>query len=124
MSDHDDTSHAAASAAPEASKGWSEQDRRTLIITISGTLAANLATVILVGLAIGLVHWYNDNSSTYALPAILVCAGGGLLLFAGLLVRDQQGVRARVASWLLIVGGSLGLLLAVLVWAGLASGVK
>jgi hypothetical protein len=33
MSDDDRTSHG-ATAAPKAGKGWSEQDRRTLIITI------------------------------------------------------------------------------------------
>ena len=56
MSDHDDTPAAGPPAAPEARKGWSEEDRRMLIITIAGGLAANLGTVILVGGAIALVH--------------------------------------------------------------------
>jgi hypothetical protein len=63
MSDDDDASDVSpvavpevSPAVPEVSKGWSEQDRRTLIITVVGGLAANLGTLIVVGAALALVH--------------------------------------------------------------------
>ena len=63
MTDDTDAPPAAAAAVPEADKGWSEQDSRTLIITICGTLAANLATVILVAAAIAFVRWGRSPAS-------------------------------------------------------------
>jgi hypothetical protein len=57
MNDDDETPPAAPTAAvPQAKTGWSEQDRRTLMITFAGGLAANLAAVFLVGVAIVFVH--------------------------------------------------------------------
>jgi hypothetical protein len=85
MSDDDDTPDAAAVAAPEASKRWSEQDFRILVITIVGGLAANLGTVILVGAALAYVHLGRHHNSSlvlglFALPPVVL---GPLLIGAG-----------------------------------------
>jgi hypothetical protein len=80
MSDDDDTSHAPGATVPAAIKGWSEQDRRTLIITIAGGLAANLGTVILVGAVIALVH-LSKASIGSRLASVLIGLAGGLITF-------------------------------------------
>ena len=80
MCDDDDTPHAPAATVPAASKGWSEQDRRTLIITIAGGLATNLGTVILVGAAIALVHLSNASIGS-RLASVLIGLAGGLITF-------------------------------------------
>ena len=87
MSDDDDASDISpvavpevSPAAPEVGKGWSEQDRRTLIITIGGTLSANVATVVLVGAAIAFVRlgkgpvtaWYLFGTLGFAVAGLLV----------------------------------------------------
>jgi hypothetical protein len=74
MSDDNDTSP----AAPEARSGWSEQDRRALIITIAGTLAANLATVLFVGAALALAHGVKGPVGLRVLVAVMVLAALGL----------------------------------------------
>jgi hypothetical protein len=132
MSDDDDTLDAAAAAAPEPGKGWSEQDRRTLIITVAGGLAANVGTVILVGGAIAFVHLSRGGSVGWRLATALVLAIGGLSMAAvGNALRRgrifgsrRRDLQARFTNWVLVVFGWLWVLEAMLIVVGLAAGVK
>jgi hypothetical protein len=140
MSDDDDAQNAAAAAAPEAGKGWSEQDRRTLVITVVGGLAANVGTVILVGGALAFVHLRRHGSVSWQLAAALEAMVLGLAFVAlGVAVRRGRGfglVRAwppvrRVLvvpspwfGWLLVAMGWVVVLESVLIVVGLAAGVK
>jgi hypothetical protein len=132
MSDDDDTPPA---VAPEARSGWSEQDRRTLIITIAGGLAANIATVILVGGAIALVHTGKAPSGYRLVVALVFVAIGAGLMVIGGVSRRARGARRRSGvaglldpygawGWPLLGLGSVVLLEGVLILTGLAAGVK
>jgi hypothetical protein len=128
MGDDNDTP-AAIAAAPESAKGWSEQDRRNLIITIAGGLAANLGTVILIGLAIAFVHLTkHENKSRFPynwdLPLTLsFCVLGLVMIAASNLIRSH-GRYDRFDRGILLLLGSLMILEALLIWTGLAAGVK
>lgn len=125
MSDDDDTSPAAAVAVPEASKGWSEQDRRTLIITIVGGLAANLGTVILVGAAIALAKLNRTPATTNSgivAGSLIVLITGLTLIVGGTLLRRRLDM--LWSGWFLIAAGCLSGLIGVLTLIGVAAGVK
>jgi hypothetical protein len=132
MSNDDDARNAAVAAAPEAGKGWSEQDRRTLIITVVGGLAANVGTVILVGGAIAFVHLGRGGSGGWRLATALVLTIGGLTMAAvGDALRRgrifgsrRRDLQARFTNRMLVVFGWLWVLEGVLIVVGLAAGVK
>jgi hypothetical protein len=131
MSDDDDTPGGAEGAVPEAGGGWSEQDRRVLIITVVGGLAANVGTVILVGGAIAFVHLRRHGSVSWQLVTALVISIGGLFMIAlgdairrGRVLRPPVDPLTRFNAWFLVVFGSLLVLEAVLIVVGLAAGVK
>jgi hypothetical protein len=50
--DQSEEKHNAAEANPKPKAGWSDADRRMLLITLMGTIAANIGTVLLVAIAI------------------------------------------------------------------------
>jgi uncharacterized membrane protein len=143
MSDDDKTPPAATTTAvPEARSGWSEQDRRTLIITIGGGLAANVGTVILVGVAIAYVHWDRLDKTSIGIRLDAVLSGvltGLVLIVIGRALWRRRAAGSRLGSqaatglagasltWLgwLMLGSGLALVLVVaLVLTGLAAGVK
>ena len=126
MSD-DRTPRAARHSVPEAGREWSEQDRRTLIITIGGTLVGNVATVILVGVAIAFVHLNKGHVSDTLVGTLAVAVVAFFLAAAGnRLRRRAQPVSGQMAGigWLWFVTGLLAALVVVLIWTGLAAGVK
>jgi hypothetical protein len=139
MSEEDATQRAEAVPVPEARSGWSEQDRRTLIITFAGGLAANLATVIPVGAAIALVRLRNYHGSEagevagFLVFGLFIFALGNAArqgrdpLRAGPMRRTDPAdpsVSLRRWGWLMAGLGTLLMLLAVLILTGLAAGVK
>jgi hypothetical protein len=139
MSDDDDAPAAPSAAVPAApaivppvSKGWSEQDRRTLIITIAGTLAANVATVLLVGAALAWVHSGKTQGSQLLVPTLGALVVGPVAIVMGSFSRRRA---RRVGTsflwgepwlngWPVIVLGWLVELVAVMTLIGLAAGVK
>ena len=86
--------------------GWSEQDRRTLIITIVGGLAANLATVILVG---GALAWVRVGKTSGAADSKLLVEALGYMAFCLVMIPFGTPVRFH---------GSAGL------WSGWAGWVN
>ena len=125
MSDDDNTPPAATAVVPEARTGWSEQDRNTLIITIVGTFAANVSTVILLGAGIAILHLYH-RPAWYGLDMLGYAAVGLLAVAFGNFIRRKFGDDnvLRAGGWVVVGAGSLAVLLAMLVLAGLAAGVK
>ena len=108
-----------------------------LIITIAGGLAANLATVIIVGAAIGFVHQYRVQSSVKQLFLVLVFIFvGSLGIVVGSVLRNAARTERHLGGprapelwlprfgWVFIGMGSLLMVEAVLILTGLAAGVK
>jgi hypothetical protein len=132
MSDHDDTPAAGAAGAPEASQGWTDGDRRLLIITFAGGLAANVGLVIIIGAALAFVHYYKNAHHLgmllwYSLAVVVV--GPGIVLTSRYLYykrgwwRDGGTPDPTIQRWALIFS-FLALAEALLVLIGLADGVK
>jgi hypothetical protein len=97
---------------------------------ITPGLARHDATVILVGAAIGLVHWDKGRVSVAFLVGTMAAAigGWGAIVSGIALRRPARGARTR-RGWtalgvLYIVGGVLLVLIALLLWTGVAAGVK
>jgi len=63
---------------------WSAEDRRILVITIAGGLAANLGTVLIVGL--GLAYLHHQRSKGVSAPAVVGAAGILAVISAAVLV--------------------------------------
>ena len=111
-------------ARPNRGRPWSAEDRRLLLITVSGTVAANFITLLFVGLALGLVRGRNsavhDRGSLAFLAALTVVGGAGLPY--GIRRLRRIGVTLETAI-VFIVSGVCGLF-ALLIWVSLAAGIK
>lgn len=117
----------AASAAPAVKTPWSEADRRILLITVAGGLAANLGTVLLIGCAVLLdkllASYPGIATKGYVLPAVIILAINAAIWLAYFRnpARKRSSSRGdRVAS----VGAILFNLVALLVIVGYVAGVK
>ena len=104
-----------------------------LVITIAGGLAANLGAVILVGTAVALVHhWYAAHDSTKMLLSTALLFG--IVGSAGITIGHLRKLRDPVwlqgvglpgrCRWLILAGGWIGVLEALLILTGVAAGVK
>ena len=99
-----------------------------LIIATAGGLAANIGTVILVGAAIAAVHVSHGHQS-FAFAALLTGApaAAGLLVIAyGIAIRryNRDVAGLPTIALIVIIFGSVVVLMMVLIWTGLAAGVK
>jgi hypothetical protein len=120
---------------PQPAPPWSAEDGRLLLITVGGGLAANLATVLIVGIAAALIyllrqyhHGHDLAVEIVSISVSLVVLLGAVVVAAYVRVVMNPGVRRgpdgrnpfRRQIWL------AGLLLAMLllVWVGLAAGIK
>jgi hypothetical protein len=107
---------------------WSPQDSRTWIITFGAGLAANLATVLVIGAAVAYLHFARANLPHHRLPtefwklqaAVLGAMVVGGVVVLVLLRGPRGGLWARIASGLIV----LCLFLTLLVWIGAAAGIK
>lgn len=107
---------------------WSRADYRTLIITFGSTLAANLATILIGGLAIIFVRYvrHDSNTAVWILYAAVTVLATGAAIFCTILfhrMRAREGTTsfatgcAMVMPWLAAV--TLWL-----IWIGIAAGIK
>lgn len=97
-----------------------------LVITVAGGLAANIGTVILVGAAVGLERLRGNGNYSLAVFIVLVAILAATGIFAAILIMRRNRVQA-LPGWLIwpgIVLCSLGILKVVLIFTGLAAGVK
>ena len=119
---------------PEVAKheSWSTEDRRVLLITITGGLAANIGTVLIVGLALACVRWLRSGPPprhivVLSVAGICVIAGGlvvlPLLIKAGPLLR-AEGRAGRATYWYVMALVAFVIFAALLVLVGDAAGVK
>ncbi len=110
----------------KAGKGWSEQDRRTLIITFGSTLAANLVTVLFVGIALAYVHAHRTHGSHFLVENLIFLGVGLLSIAVGNFIK-RGAVTADTAwfsGWFLVVLGGIWELVTVMSLIGLAAGVR
>jgi uncharacterized membrane protein len=125
MSDETSPEPPEDNAPPEPQNGsWSEADRRMLMITIAGGLAANVGTVLIVGLAIVVLHYVRSGPQAPGGPwavigvaFVLSGLGGAWLNASSQNPHRQRWVAGLV--WTLPV-----VIVAFLVLVGLAAGVK
>jgi hypothetical protein len=120
--------------APER-EPWSAKDWRMLLVTILGGLAANLGTVLLVGLSLAYLHWRHSTgvSSSTLLGAglILFVIGAAGFISVIFIIRRPEAKRVakedRFLRWFLwsftamLVAFMLTFLL---VLVGVAAGIK
>src|SRR5215472_1536320 len=110
---------------------WSPQDSRTWIITFGAGLAANLATVLVVGAALVFLRVTRGGAPHHRLPAAYwqltalgIVGGVGLVVVKVIVRRTERGNRfgrflARPWVGRLFIGlVSLGIGLQLLVWIG------
>jgi hypothetical protein len=108
---------------------WSPQDQRTWVITFGATLAANVATVLVVGAALAFLHWARGNQPHHRLGAsfwgsnVVALVGVTLTLLAARSLRRSGGSNRW---WIRVfVGGSVLIVLVVLLDViGAAAGIK
>ena len=131
------TAHTAtvAERQPSALQSWSAEDTKMLIIAFASAIGANLITVLFVGLAIILAHYFrpvHNSAFSYGILVFETFATAMSIYLMTSLVRQSHGNRDttfgnRVRRLADIVGiiffGSQGLLFC-LVWIGLAAGIK
>jgi hypothetical protein len=107
---------------------WSRQDRRTWVVTFGATLAANLATVLVLGGALAVLRWTRGRQPHHHLGASYWVAVAGLIVLgAGVLLVGrpaQGGVFDRWTDRSLWGIGALCLLTGILILIGAAAGIK
>lgn len=125
-SDDDNTPPGSVAAVPEARSGWSEQDRRTLIITLGGTLAANLATVLIVGMALAYVRAHRTHGSYFLVENLIFLAVGFFSIVVGNFFRRraQVGTDDVKIGWTFVVLGCIWEVVTVISLIGLAAGAR
>ena len=103
---------------------WSEADRRMLMITIGGGLAANVGAVLLVGSAIAFTRWYKSHghlsSGLLVIPSAIALLSVASLLWSPTPFDPRRTWRSLIALGLLVFCTLESLLIVV----GLASGIK
>jgi uncharacterized membrane protein len=101
---------------------FSPADIRLLVITVAATIMANLATAVMIGLAIAAArHFKHDNLGTVGWVVLVATPLGASFYWL-----DRKGEKDRRGRrWLLAVYAPLMVfaVLAILVWVGLASGI-
>jgi hypothetical protein len=120
---------APAPKAPNFGLGtWTADDRKILVITVVGSVAANLATVLLVGLAVALLRLVRPAAGQGPVWLFYAAAVGTLLLTGFAISRPEVrqltrpgGSKVSRAS---IALNAAVFLEALLILVGLAAGVK
>jgi hypothetical protein len=102
-----------------------------LLITVGGGLAANLATVIVVAIAIGAARYLFRTAAHYkGYPYPALAYGtvvGPAAIVLGVYMRRRSEDSGWTMSWpgrMFIIFGAIELVVSVLVWLGLAAGIK
>jgi hypothetical protein len=115
-------------------KGLTAEDRKLIVITVVATVAANLLTVVMVGLAIIIAHNLRvtpDTPKSYfllipvtATPATVALVALSIVKFD---LKGKDSTAAQVVRWVMIAlcaVATLCLIVLLLAWVGYASGIK
>lgn len=110
------------------------EDRKVIVITVAATVAANLITLVLVALAINIARGYSPRPRTPLNFEMLLSITATPALFIVLPLeilrrnlKDKTSFASKVVRVIMLVVISVSsffLVLLLLVWVGLASGVK
>jgi hypothetical protein len=126
MTAHDD------GPTPEAQRSpWSNEDKRALIISFVGGLAANIGLVFAVGGAVAIDHIINNSSfnrNNFAYIYFAILGGSAIISALVLLVyqrrRARQGRHGLALLFKIYIWGYLGLAgISLLIFLGVAAGV-
>jgi hypothetical protein len=99
---------------------WSPEDRRLLIITFAGSLAAIIAGAVIIGSAIALARILSPGSSLKLWALLLAFTGLSVTGLIGYLRKKELSWSDR--AWLFL--GGLSATLGILILVGLAAGIK
>jgi hypothetical protein len=119
----------------------SSDDIKLLVITFVGTVAANLITVVFVGIAIAIAHLLRDKHATLSLyiltliiTIISIAAPVSTFIVARGKLRDKLWPRdtkyrtaQKIIEWNFIISAivlAVFALIFILFWIGLAAGIK
>jgi hypothetical protein len=114
---------AEASAEHRGSKFLTHEDVRLIVITVAATVAANLLTVMVVGIAIVVVRHNKVTTDNLVVSSLFFACITPLSIFA---VKKKFGLEGRNdtdTGWLFLTLGILGLFTCILIWVGLAAGI-
>jgi hypothetical protein len=105
-------------------RGWRDEDTRLLFITFAGTIAANLATVLIVALAV-LAERYEitqyHSIGGYFLGGLPYAVLLAIILWT---IWRRRGTRPGLSFWLFWIIGLAAMMLTLLTLIGIALGVK
>jgi hypothetical protein len=115
-------------------KGFTAEDRKLIVITVVATVAANLLTVVMVGLAIIIAHHLrvtpNAPKSYFLLIPVTATSATVALVALSIVKFDLKGKDSTVAQVVrrvmiaLCAVATLCLVVLPLAWVGYASGIK
>lgn len=99
-----------------------KEDSRLFAVTALATIAANLVTVMLIGIALALAHGNRDSLGS----RIGFTALGIVFILLGYLRRGEPKFRLhqRQGAWFFIGTGVFLIILNALIWIGQAAGIK
>ena len=117
---------------PPKQGSWGAGDRRMLLITIAGGLAANIGTVLIVGLALAYLHWLRSGPPPHqvlllSLAGIVISVAGSGVLIVLAKYGPQvwgEGNAVRFTLWWVTALVALLMFVSLLLLVGDAAGVK
>jgi hypothetical protein len=121
-SSNEDSSKDRREVASEAGRraAWSSADKRSLAISFGATLAANIATVLVVGIALVIAHTSRQVPTRYLVEWTVLAVVGLPIFMLGLLLRVIMG-GSKYISLLLVPLMAITLIIVILIWIGRAA---
>jgi hypothetical protein len=101
-------------------KPWSPEDWRLLIITFAGGLASIIVGAGALGLAVALARVYTPHNDLVTWFAFVVCPLGSAVGFVAFFVDRRVSLGNKIGMY--FCGSAV--IFAILVWIGVAAGIK
>lgn len=101
-------------------KPWSPEDWRLLIITFAGGLASIIVGAGALGLAVALARLYHPHNDWFTWVVFVVCPLGSLVGFVAFLLDKRDSLGNKICMYFC---GSY-VIFVILVWIGVAAGIK
>jgi hypothetical protein len=102
---------------------WSREDTRLLLITFGATLAANIATVMVVGLALVVAHGSKHTSTRSLVEWTIECAVCLPVFTVAFILRKAFG-DSRLLSGFITILTAFVLITLILIWIGRAAQIS
>lgn len=118
-----------------AFRNWTADDTKLLVITLSGTVAANIITVIVVGVAVSIARSFHPTGKSLWPYGILLAETAMAVVSISMIIYTLRHSRNEketslsiktIRASMIIVGAFVACLSLIfaLAWIGLAAGIK